>query len=116
MIYKFPDSNRRIEKLKEKIRRILLKSMRDVMGSSIPLTLHITRLHLSSDLSKVKVGLYCDHDLENHVALMNEKKTHFNKELHSLATKRTPRCQFFADAQYHIEQVIINRPPQSDHD
>ena len=116
MIYKFPEKNRRIEKLTEKARRIILKAMQSNFPPKVHLSLQVTRIKLSPDLANVKVGLARDTDLANIVDLMNHNTTYFNKELIKLGTKRTPKCRFVADQDYLFEQRIIHSKPSIDDD
>ena len=105
-VYKFSDSNRRIEKLIARIRRIVLTTISEQGFQSSLKGCFITDISLSPDLSSTRIGIYGEKNLSEVVSHFNLQQKLFNKALSNLGTKRSPRCSFYADEEYPKLQAL----------
>ena len=114
MIYKFPEKNRRLEKMTEHVRRVVLRTIQETIPSSKPFVIHITQIIISPDLSSAKIGIWAEQDIDEKISLLNEKKQSFNKALSKIPSKRTPKCQFFIDHEYEQHQLLLKKLNETD--
>ena len=105
-VYKFPESNRRLQKLVARIRKAVLTTISSQGLQSLLNKCFITEIALSPDLSKTSIGIYGDGDIDQAVELLNNEQKTFNKALCALGTKRTPRCYFYRDDEYPKIQAL----------
>lgn len=114
MIYKFPQQNRRLEKMTENVRRVILSTIQEAIPSTNPFVVHITQIVVSPNLSSAKIGIWSDSDLEEKLSTLKDKTYIFNKALSKIPSKRTPKCQFFIDHEYKDHQLLIQKLNESD--
>ncbi len=112
-IYKFPESNRRLEKLISRVERIILTTISQQGLQGLLQKCSLTSIYISPDLSAAKIGLWGENDIESIVERLNNEKKLFNKALTQLGTKRTPKCFFYIDADHpkHLAlQASLDKP------